>query len=326
MRILLGIVIVAGMAWGGWWHFASQSALRFAQSAITEAEAQGWRISIADLKRGGFPNRIDLSAGPTKVTTPDGQITWDLPFAQAFSLSYKPWHLVSVLPHSQKLTLHGQTFEITSKDLRSSLIVTPNTDLGLDRFQIVAEDLAVSGAQTALKMAKMSLATRPALDQQLSHDLGLEITDLDLGPWGQRLGLQVPITRAYVDAMLAFDRPLDRHALATGAKLSKLVLRRSHLVWDQITISLAGELSPDAQGLTQGRLSLEVQGIQQALALLDRNIQMEPYQRQLLQIALAGATNPEGAVTLPLLFGEGRVKLGPIPLGPAPRFGMQIGL
>lgn len=320
MRILLGMVIVAGLAWCGWWHIASQKALQFAHTAIAQAQSRGWVIAMDSLERGGFPNRIDLTAGKTQIATPDGQITWEAPFLQAFSLSYKPWHLVTVLPHTQRLTLHNQAFDITAKDLRSSLIVTPNADLGLDRFQIVGEDVTLQGPQTALTLEKLSLATRPALDQQLSHDLGLEVTNLDLGPWADTLGLQVPISRLHVDAMFGFDRALDRHALETPAKVTKILLRQSHLAWDQMVFSLSGEVSPDAKGLTQGHLTLEMKGVDQALSLLDQTFPIEPYQRQLLGMALRGATNAQGLVTLPLTLSQGQIKLGPIPLGPAPRF------
>ena len=322
MRALLVVIVLAIMGWGGWWYYASQTAMGFAKEAIAAARDRGWQLDISDLKVAGFPNRIDLTASEPTISPPDRAFTWSAPFLQAFSLSYKPWHLVTVMPPNQTLTLGDDTFSLTAKDLRSSLILTPNSDLALDRFQIVGKDLNLRGTHHA-EIESLSFATRPSIDRQLSHDIGLEIANMKVShmllvrlPEGI---VRDPVHRMHLDAAMTFDRPLDRHALQVEPKLTNILIRKYELVWDTMTLNVTGELSADAKGFAAGSLALELQGKTQGLAILRALEILEPYQMRLVESAVAAIAPGEAPLKMTLTFSEGAVKFGPIPLGPAPR-------
>jgi hypothetical protein len=321
MRALLGLVVVAFLGWSGWWWVASGAARTGTETAAAALRAQGWQASYADLTVAGYPNRIDLTATAPRLARPGDGWGWAAPFVQVFALSYRPWHVIAAFAPEQDLTTPLGPMRLAAGRLQSSVVVEPGSDLVLDRFQMAGEALALSGALAA-SADTLSLATRPALGEKRAHDIGLALTGLrpDAAVLGRLPGVLRDAGGAdmRVNAVAAFDAPLDRHAAARPPRLTRLDLREALVGWGDVKAHLSGSLSPDAQGLAEGRLTLRLEGAPLALEAAVALGAIPPEARAQWDSMLRMLA-PGGTLDLPLQLAGGLVRLGPLPLGPAPR-------
>jgi hypothetical protein len=322
MRAMLGLVVLAFLGWSGWWWVASGAAQRGTETMLATLQAQGWQAGHDGLAVAGYPNRIDLTATAPHLATANGQWGWSAPFVQAFALSYKPWHLIAAFAPDQHLRSPAGDWTLQADRMQASLVLVPGADLALDRFQLSTAALALQGAVSA-GADSLSLATRPTAGQALAHDIGLDIRNITVDP---RLMAVLPpgllpdrAAVLRVDAIAAFAAPLDRHAGTTLPPLTRLTLREVRGEWGPIRAHVSGQLAPDARGFAQGQLDLRLEGAAAALDLAIALGWVAPEARATWAGMLAGLAPGGAALNLPLRLAGGRITLGPLPLGPAPR-------
>ena len=322
MRALLMLVVLAFLGWSGWWWVASGAARSGAEAALARMQAQGWQAGHDGLSVAGYPNRIDLTLTAPHLATPDGRWGWRAAFAQVFALSYKPWHLIAAFAPEQQIETPAGPWRLTAARLQSSLVLVPGTALTLDRFNLAGEGLALDGALRS-GAETLSLATRPAAGQALAHDIGLDLRGVTIDP--RLLALLPPgllPDRAEVlrlDAVAGFAAPLDRAALEAPPPLTDLTLRELRGEWGPIRLHLSGRLTPDAAGLAEGRLALRLEGAAQALDVAVAAGLIAPEARASWARVLAALAPGGQPLDVPLRLSGGRIALGPLTLGPAPR-------
>lgn len=319
---MLGLVVLAFLGWSGWWWLASGAAMRGAEAMVTTLQARGWQADHDGLAVAGYPNRIDLTATAPRLATPGGNWGWSAPFAQVFALSYKPWHLIAAVAPDQRLRTPSGDWTLQADHMQASLVLVPGADLTLDRFQLSTGALALEGA-VRTGAESLSLASRPTAGQALAHDIGLDIRAIAADP---RLLALLPAgllpdhaTVLRLDAVAAFAAPLDRHAATALPPLTGLTLRELRGEWGPIRAHVSGHLAPDARGLAQGQLDLRLEGAAAALELAIALGMVAPEARATWAGMVAALAPGGAALTLPLRLAGGRITLGPLPLGPAPR-------
>ncbi|MBL8562009.1 MAG: DUF2125 domain-containing protein [Gemmobacter sp.] len=319
MRILTWVVVLLTALYSGYWFVAAKAAREGAETALAEAGARGIEVQHQGLDLTGFPSRFDLTLTEPKVSG-DGW-RWQAPFAQVFALSYSPWKLISALPNTQRLEVAGQGIEIASTRMQASLFLRPETALPLDRFDAVVEGASLRGeAGWALGFAS---ANASLIAQEGGAQAAFRM--LEIVP-DQRLTAALngalPATVARVDLLadLGLSQPLGLRA--APAELTLITLREAHLVWGPLKLTVAGELVPDPQGRAEGTLDLRVEGWQQGLAAAEAaGVVPERFRvvlRSMLE-NLAAQSDEPGVLKLPLVMAQGQMRLGPLPLGPAPR-------
>lgn len=321
MRVLTVLVVLAGLAWGGWWFIAAKAAKTAAQASIDQMRSHGITVDHADLTVQGFPNRIDLTIPEPALR--GANWAWRSEFLQVFSLSYKPWHLIATVAPVQTMTTPAGDLRIESPRLRASLIARPNLNLPLDRFALEAEPITAQNANgTRLSADTLALASRatPALDN--THDIGLRVNALRLpAAFGTLPDL---IDLVLIESQVTFDAPLDRHAPTTRPQPRSIALNNFNLAWDSLRLHGTGQITPDAQGLTQGEITLRITNWKLALPILVSSGAIAPDFVRNLETALGflsrRTADGQDELTLPLTLGQGRMSLGPLPLGPAPAF------
>ena len=319
MRILTWVVVLLAALYSGYWFVAAKAAREGAETALAEAGARGIEVQHQGLDLTGFPSRFDLTLTEPKVSG-DGW-RWQAPFAQVFALSYSPWKLISALPNTQHLEVAGQGIEIASTRMQASLFLRPETALPLDRFDAVVEGASLRGeAGWALGFAS---ANASLIAQEGGAQAAFRM--LDIVP-DQRvteaLNGALPATVARLDVLadLGLSQPLGLRAVP--AELTMITLREAHLVWGPLKLTVAGAVVPDPQGMAEGTLDLRVEGWQQGLAAAEAaGVVPEQFRVMLRSVLenLAAQSNEPGVLTLPLVMAQGQMRLGPLPLGPAPR-------
>jgi hypothetical protein len=321
MRRLIGAVLAVAGIWAGYWFAGSTLLERSLRDALAGA-APG--ITVASVEVAGFPSRFDATFTDLRTA---GDLAWSAPFLQTFALSYKPWHLIAAFPPAQSLTLpDGRSLDITADRLQASLIVTPDTTLALDRTALVGSAMALRSGGTGVTLADLRLATRRDPARSHSHEIGLQVTGLrpDPGLLAPTPGQPLPEGHAtlHLDAFLGFSAALDRFAGETRPVPVLVELRSARAVWGDVVAEASGRLAPDAQGFAEGQIDLSLTGAGTVIAALVAAGALRPELAQSwtqMAASMAQASTGADRIDLTLTMAGGRMRLGPLPLGPAPR-------
>ena len=328
MRAILVIVLVLSGLWGGYWFVGSRA---MEQATTTWFAAQQGRPLLAEqqgIAVAGFPNRFDLTVTEPSLTDTESGITWAAPFAQIFMMTWKPWHVIATLPQEQIISFPGEDAVLTSTLIQGSVIVTPGTDLVLDRTAIAGDGLALrSTAGWEVSATSARFGTRRAPDRATAHEVGLELTTLtpDAGfrmALAQRSDLPEQIERIRLDTVIGLSAPLDRHAGTTRPRLTDITLREGLLRWGDLVLSAQGSLTPASDGTPEGRIEIRVENWRELVPVLIASGLVTEESSQTVTRALelySQQGSDPSVLALPLSFQQGRMSLGPLPLGPAPQ-------
>ena len=325
MRALLGIVLAVAGAWGGYWWVGSTAVQNgveawFAQQTQAGLVAQNTGITVR-----GFPNRFDLTVDGLNFADPARGLGWQAPFVQVFSMSWKPWHLIAALSPGQVITLPDQSVTIDGTGMRGSLQLHPNARLGLYETRVEAADLTIRsdlGWQVrADRLFGSTLELTPT-----AHRLGLSVENLipDAAVIAALAGTDLPgvIEALHLDATATFSAPIDRDAAARQPVVTGLDVADARMVWGGLRVTAQGAFQADPDGLAQGQIAINLAGWRRLPALIAAlgviNPQMEPSIERALEVMAKAGDDPE-VLVLVLKCADGLMRLGPFPLGPAPK-------
>ena len=328
MRAVHWIVLAAAVLWGGYWFVGARATEQAVGQWFAAQTGDGLTARHSGLKVRGFPNRFDLTITEPRLTKPAVGLGWSAPFVQIFSMTWKPWHLIAALPQEQTLTLPDQSLAISSTQMQGSLILIPGLDLTLDRITSVADGLAIaSNAGWQVSATSARLATRRAPDNSLSHEIGAELTTLTPDA-AFRIALQplsdLPeqIDRMRLDAVIRLSAPIDRHLGNTQPSPQEIMVKEALILWGDLVVSGKGTIAPASDGLAEGRIEIRVQNWRQLVPVLVAANLITPQVTDTVTRAMELLAEQDGSpetLDVPLVFRQGRMSLGPIPLGPAPR-------
>jgi hypothetical protein len=337
MRALLAIVLLAAAAWSGWWWFNASMRENAIEDWLAERRADGWVAEASDVSVNGFPNRLDLTVTGLALADPQEGWSWEAPFFQVMSLTWKPHHFIAIWPDEQVFASPYERAVIENSRMRGSVVFAPGLDLALDRSTVEIENLTVTGdAGWTASLAEAVLSTRRAEGERArgphDYDLNLEAAGLALPEdWAAGLDragvLPTRMEAAGFDLTLAFDRPWDRHAIEDrNPALEGVVVRDMRLSWGRLDLRGRGELVADARGYAEGRLDLRVRNWQEMLEIAVRADLIGRSTARAVETGLdlmsrfGGSRN---AIDVPLVFEGGRMLLagpiGSISIGDAPR-------
>ena len=182
------------------------------------------------------------------------------------------------------------------------------------------------GWRVALEQGRF--ATEPVAARENAHRIGAELLGLQpsdaardrLDPAGI---LPLRIERMRVDADLGFTAPWDRAAIEVARpQITDIDLRDLSAEWGNMTFRAAGALTVDAAGIPSGEITIRAVGWQRLLDMAIAGGLLPEASRSSLELALgllASMSGPPDTIDAPLTLRGGRISLGPVPLGPAPR-------
>ncbi|WP_372603324.1 DUF2125 domain-containing protein [Actibacterium sp.] len=322
MRKLIVLVIVVAALWGGYWAMAARGVNRALDAGTAALQAQGWTLDYSKRALNGFPSRLDTSFSDLRLAPPSKAVTWQAPFFQVLTLSYKPNHLIAVWPQRQQLQTYAGTYDLATSDMRASAVFQPDTSLALDHGNaVIKQPVLTLPRGQSLSAQEVRLAIRQIGGDPTRHEAALELDGFDIPVmWLQQAGFgaEAPtvLTLLRINSELTFDRPLDRTGVETGTPaVQSWTLKSLQLTWADMTLNLTGTLTPDASGALSGEATLRATHWRKLLGLWP----MTEEQRARLMLAL-GALSPDGTtLELPVRMAQGQVLVAGLPVGPAPR-------
>lgn len=323
---LIVILCIGSLAWMIWWAVGQGAYERGLAFWIDERRTAGWAADVGGLNTRGFPNRFDTTLTDLRLADPKTGVAWSAPEAQILSLAYKPHQVIAVLPQAHRFSTPFETVEIAHEDARASLFLKPETSLGLESARLVAKGLTLSSSrdwQAGLAEGRFAFESVPAAAN--TYRAGADITDLSpsvglrrvLDPAG---ALPDKIEQLRLDAVIAFDRPWDRFAIETARpQPTRIKLDDLSANWGTITFRAVGAVAIDAEGYPTGDLTIRAVEWRRLLEMavtsgaLPRNIS-GPLER-----ALELMSGPRDTLDAKLTFKNRTIRMGILPLGPAPR-------
>src|SRR6056297_2273408 len=329
MRVLLAVILVAAALWAGYWVIGSRATLSAFEGWLDARRAEGWVAETGSLDVQGFPNRFDVAFEDLILADPETGLAWEAPRFQIDALSYRPGHVIAVWPDELLVATPEEKFRVESRDMRASLVIAPDTALAPRRMTLTADYLRVTtearpGETTAL--STLSLAAER--QEGTAYRLGLRAEGLTLAsrararldPEGR---LPDRISGFEADVTASFDKPWDRSAIERARpQPTHLHVRLAEGRWGDLHLQAAGAVEVDANGWPDGELTLkarnwrEIVTLMRAAGALPEGLASSVERGLGMMARLAG--NPE-TLDIPLGLGGGRMWLGPVPLGPAPR-------
>lgn len=314
MRRLTILVFALALIYSGYWFIGAGRVENGARAALAQMQTEGWDTGTTTVSTRGFPSRFDTTLGDVALSAPDGTFAVETPFVQAFALSYRPTQVIVALAETLNLRLGLQEISIAASGARASAAVSAGPALPLkDITAEVPEATLQSSFGWTLGLTELLFAVRPAPRGDLHYDLYLGTAALSpqTGP---------ALTDIVFDATIRLDRALDRHLLADVAPLIEtLDVNAVQLVWDRTRLSGQGTLLVDAAGVPQGEVMLNIDGWQDLVPMLVDAGLLAPNMRFTMQAIMQNLAGEDDLLALPLMFDAGRMQLGPIPLGPAPK-------
>lgn len=325
MRVLLWIAVVLAVVWGGYWFAGSTVVERGAAQWFDEQAAAGLTAEREDISVAGFPSRFDLTVTKPHFADPATGWGWSAPFAQVLSMTWKPWHVIAALPNDQLIEGPGQKIALTSSRLMASLRLTPSSDLTLQEVVLEGHDvLAKSDLGWTVGAKSLVLALGPDPLDPLARRLGLQIVDLAPDP---ALAALIPdlgerISTVHLDATLALSAPIDRHMAETQPRLVSVKVSAMQMEWGKLKMTASGQVDRGPDGIAVGQIDFRIANWRNIPALIVAMGLVRPEMGQTITRgieALARNGKDPEVLDLPLVFANGRMSLGPLPLGLAPR-------
>lgn len=330
MRILLAVIILAALGWGGYWFIGSRTVEGTVQTWLEQRAAEGWVVSTSGVNTIGFPNRFDTTISDLELADPATGIAWKAPFFQIFALSYRPNHIIAIWPDRQTIATPYQTITATSGNMRGSVVFESGADLHLDRATIEFDTIGLVSTQGwNAALAHGQLSVRQAPVKEFTYDIAFDAQDLIVpDAMSQSLkdrGLASDqVETLKLDATVQFDAPWDRYSIEQRRPQPRRVtLDLAQAVWGKLDLRIAGDLTVDETGAPTGEITIKAKNWKEMLQL-GRSSGLIP--ESIYPVVesgmktLASLSGNKSTLDVPLTLRNGHITLGGIiPLGSAPR-------
>lgn len=328
MRILLVVVVLAALGWGGYWFVGAQAVERGLSAWIEDRREDGWVAEYSDLNTAGFPNRFDTTITRLDLADPETGLAWSAPFFQILALSYRPNHVIAVWPNEQTIATPLEKIEVTSEKMQGSVVLRPGPSLELDHANFVLDNFSLQSTQGwSAQVENGRFATRRTVGREDAHDIAFQANELRpsrdvLALLDRTGGLPEVFESMLIKTTVAFDAPWNRFAIEDARpQITAFELNELSARWGEMDLQAAGKLTVDASGQPDGKITVRAKNWREMLRIAVATGAVAEVFAPTIERALellAGMSGKPETLDAPLTFGNGRMSLGPIPLGPSP--------
>jgi len=327
MKLLFRLIVLAALGWAGFWLFGYMALSSALPEWFEDRRAEGWVAEYDDLSVSGFPSRLDSTFENLTLADPQTGVAWEAPFFNMHALTYRPHHVIAVWPDSQTLAIPDEKLTVTTGDMRASLVLDPGTDLTLSRTNVAIENIAItSSADWQMAAGGVNLAMHRDEKDASTYRLAFKANALT-PPAGFALPDGVDLPRNFssfrADLTATFDRPWDRTALEQSRpQPTALDLTLAEIIWGDLQLHAAGKVTIDTAGYPTGDITIRAVNWRDILNVARHSDQFPVSVIDTVEQALGFIAQLSGnanELDIPLTFAGGATKLGPLPVGPAPR-------
>ncbi|MEM6421788.1 MAG: DUF2125 domain-containing protein [Pseudomonadota bacterium] len=337
MRILLWLAGVAGVAvigWCGWWFVAATGQEQALDLWLEERREDGWLAEVSAVSIGGFPSRFERRLEAPQLADPAAGWAWQAPFLALGSDAWDPTHVTIDFPAVQSVAVPAGRARVESTGMQALAAVVPGLSLALREVALRAEALSIEGRdgwRAGSGLLDLSLARRTDTDApENTYDLRMNAEALllperlagVLTPEGAEAGRDATGDGTLeVRGIIIADRPIDLAVIDRGEiGAETIVLRQTRLSYGGAVFEVDGRLDADAEGFAEGTLNVAAQDWRRVLKALVASGTIGEGMASTIRNALQFVSLFAGEkLEVPLSFDDGRIGIGPVAIGDAPR-------
>lgn len=329
MRRVIRVIIFIGVLWSAYWFVAGYGLRAAITGWFDQQQARGWLADFSDVATAGYPTHHVTRLNNPALADPVNGTAWRADWIEFESPAIWPGRQVLRFAETpQRLSYYDQTSTIVADELIAELQLQPGVSLVLEKLALTAGAWSVTENTTALAagdtlsliMAQTSLPEAYAITARAD---GFTPGDRLRALMNSAASLPQSFETLELDMVTTFSKVWDRSALEDSRPQPVAIdLRLAEIKWGGLRLFAAGKLDVDAQGVPSGEIAVKAENWRDMIdmanaagALPDQAV--DPVTRALNFLAGLGG-NPN-ALDLRLIFRDGFVALGPVPLGPAPR-------
>jgi hypothetical protein len=321
-----GIAVAVALAWSAAWLWAKGQAQSRMDQAVADLGRAGYQLSWKDRRIGGYPFRLDVTLNDARVREPSG---WGLqsPRIEAEAYLHAPGHWMIAAPESLTFVRpEGGPVTVTGKLIHASLF-----DLGRrpPSFDFEGLNLAFqpqAGAQPFFLASadRVEFHLRAGPDDEGGVFLTVDKGKARLSGLFARIAGEKPISitwNSVLTNMSAFSGPdwpsmVRRWADAGG----ELRLRQANVAaGDALIGATSGSLTVGRDGRARGVIDVTLRQAPRALDAMSQSGVIAPEAAQAASDVAAAREGPDKTARAQITFQAGRVTLGPVAIGAAPK-------
>lgn len=326
LYVPFGLLLIAILAWSAAWVWArSQTAARL-DAVKAGLQRAGYELSWRTREIGGYPFRLDVTLTDARLREPSG---WELnaPDIQAEAYMHALGHWLIAAPQGATFVRpEAGSVTVTGRLIRASLT---HLDQNPPSFSFEGVDLAFrpgAGAQPfALSTARrVEFHLRAGPDDQGGVFFHVDEGKARLSGLFARIAGDKPISivwNATLSKMSAFrGRDWPSAVRRWGDSGGQMSIRQAGITAGEALIGAnAGTLTVGADGRLRGTLPVTLKEAPRALAAMGETGVL-PSETASAAASIAQARGADGPTARAALeFQAGRMTLGPVAIGPAPK-------
>lgn len=299
------------------------------QGWLAERRAEGWQAEITDLARSGFPSVVRARLDGLALADPDTGLALQADHLTLTARTLWPGDVALSLPQTPlRFATPTDRVDLAFDTGRADLNLAPGTRLMLENLSFTSGPLRAETPAGGLFAASTAELRMAQSDTPETYDITLLLGQFAPGDV-PRTALLVPdswplvFSALQTRATIRFDRPWDRRALEDARPQPRQIdLHAAEAHWGAVRLRLTGALAVDAGGVPTGDIVLRAENWQAMLELAEQAGLLPPEMRGTVQNALASLAVGSGRtddLDVTLTFDNGLVRIGFLPLGPAPR-------
>ena len=332
MRKLIWIVVLAAMAWSGWWWVASTALHRATAAWFEDREAEGWQAELGGLGGGGFPLRLQAGLSDIALADPQAGLAIQTARLDISAPAWWPGNVTVALDQTPiRVASPLSRGALTMQDGIMALNLRPGTALELDALGWTSGPWRVTEA-AGVQMQADTLTLTMTRTNGPTYVFEAQANGFAPGD-AARSTLRLPDTfpRSFdslaLRATVTFDQPWDRRALDTARPQPRQIeLHLAEARWGDLSLKIAASLAVDNAGIPGGDLSVQAENWRTMLDLAERSGTLPAAFRNqaesILEVLANASGNPD-TLDVDLTLRGGAVYLGFLPIAPAPRLALR---
>ncbi len=305
---LIAVIVICAIGWSVYWVIGGRIMDERVERWLDFPADSGWSVAYDSVALAGYPNRFDTTVTGFELRHKDSEAAWRINPLRLFALSYQPQKFIAVWPAEQTVILpRGGLVDVFTDDMRASM------SFGVDALPYEAV-MSIKGALLATPMGAVPiedvLLAMRVVDSGDGEGSGTDY-DVDM----RMDGLYLPVQ----DEPSRIDGHIRARVVMDEARVD---IMSSDVRLEGVVLQATGSLRADTDGYLVGDLSVAVQNYTELPALLAVYGVIKPTMAARVGKTLSfisALALDKSRVSVPLRFDGGKMYLGPLPIGEAPR-------